>query len=206
MTQQDEIRDPEALRAHLGEPSDLVRRKKLRRLDRHCRRFIALSPFLVLSTADAEGTCDASPRGDAPGFVSVLDDGRLLIPERRGNKLADSLLNILANPRVGLIFLIPGVEESLRVNGRAGLTRDPALLAPLAAQGKAPEAGILVEVEEAFLHCGKALIRARLWDPGARIRRDSLPSLGRMIADQVSGYDSEETEAHVQESYRKRLY
>ncbi|MCG8594741.1 MAG: pyridoxamine 5'-phosphate oxidase family protein [Kiloniellales bacterium] len=206
MTQQDEIRDPEALRAHLGEPSDLVRRKKLRRLDRHCRRFIALSPFLVLSTADAEGTCDASPRGDAPGFVSVLDDGRLLIPERRGNKLADSLLNILANPRVGLIFLIPGVEESLRVNGRAGLTRDPALLAPLAAQGKAPEAGILVEVEEAFLHCGKALIRARLWDPGARIPRDSLPSLGRMIADQVSGYDSEETEAHVQESYRKRLY
>ncbi|MDJ0937741.1 MAG: pyridoxamine 5'-phosphate oxidase family protein [Kiloniellales bacterium] len=202
----DEIRDSEALRAQLGEPSDLVRRKKLRRLDPHCRRFIALSPFLVLSTADAEGACDASPRGDAPGFVSVLDDGRLLIPERRGNKLADSLLNILENPRVGLLFLIPGVDESLRVNGRAGLTREAALLAPLAVKGKAPELGILVEVEEAYLHCGKALIRSRLWDPASRIERDRLPSLGRMIADQVSGYDSEETEAYVQESYRERLY
>ena len=203
---QDEIRDPQALRAHLGEPSDLVKRKKLRRLDAHCRRFIALSPFLVLSTADAEGACDASPRGDAPGFVSVLDDGRLLIPERHGNKLADSLLNILENPRVGLIFLIPGVDETLRVNGHAGLTRDPALLAPLAVRGKAPETGILVAVEEAFLHCGKAMIRSRLWDPESRIERKSLPSLGRMIADQVSGYDSEETEAYVQEGYRERLY
>ena len=203
---QDEIRDPETLRAHLGEPSDLVKRKKLRRLDPHCRRFIALSPFLVLSTADAAGACDASPRGDAPGFVAVLDDGRLLIPERRGNKLADSLLNILENPRVGLIFLIPGVDETLRVNGRAGLTRDPALLAPLAARGKAPETGILVEIEEAFLHCGKAMIRSRLWDPDSRIERESLPSLGRMIADQVSGYDGEETEAYVQEGYRERLY
>ncbi len=203
---QDEIRDPETLRARLGEPSDLVRRKKLRRLDPHCRRFIALSPFLVLSTADAEGACDASPRGDVPGFVSVLDDGRLLIPERRGNKLADSLLNILENPQVGLIFLIPGVEETLRVNGHAGLIREAALLAPLAVQGKVPELAILVEVEEAYLHCGKALIRSRLWDPASRIERDRLPSLGRMIADQVSGYDSEETEAYVQESYRERLY
>ncbi len=203
---QDEIRDPEALRAHIGEPGDLVRRKKLRQLDPHCWRFIGLSPFLVLSTADAEGACDASPRGDAPGFVSVLDDGRLLIPERRGNKLADSLLNILENPRLGLLFLIPGVDETLRVNGSAGLTREAALLAPLAANGKAPELGILVEVEEAYLHCGKALIRAQLWDPASRIERDRLPSLGQMIADQVSGYDSEETEAYVQESYRERLY
>lgn len=203
---QDEIRDSETLRAHLGEPSDLVRRKKIRQLDPHCRRFIALSPFLVLSTADAEGGCDASPRGDAPGFVSVLDDGRLLIPERRGNKLADSLLNILENPRVGLIFLIPGVDETLRVNGRAGLTRQPDLLAPLAVKDKAPELGILVEVEEAYLHCGKAMIRARLWDPASRIERASLPSLGQMIADQVSGCDPDETEAYVQESYRNRLY
>lgn len=203
---QDEIRDPETLRAHLGEPSDLVRRKKLRRLDSHCRRFIALSPFLVLSTGDAEGGCDASPRGDAPGFVSVLDDGRLLIPERRGNKLADSLLNILENPGVGLLFLIPGVDETLRVNGRAGLIREDVLLAPLAVQGKAPELAILVEVEEAYLHCGKALIRSRLWDPASRIERDRLPSLGRMIADQISGCDPDETEAYVQESYRERLY
>ncbi len=158
---QDEIRDPETLRAHLGEPSDLVRRKKLRRLDAHCRRFVELAPFLVLSTADAEGGCDASPRGDAPGFVSVLDDGRLLIPERRGNKLADSLLNIVENPRVGLLFLIPGVDETLRVNGHAGLIREAALLAPLAVQGKVPELAILVEVEEAYLHCGKALIRSQ---------------------------------------------
>ena len=202
----DEIRDSEALRAQLGEPSDLVRRKKLRRLDAHCRRFVELAPFLVLSTADAEGGCDASPRGDAPGFVSVLDNGRLLIPERRGNKLADSLLNVLENPQVGLIFLIPGVEETLRVNGRAGLTREAGLLTPLAVKGKAPEIGILVEVEEAYLHCGKALIRARLWDPESRIARDRLPSLGQMIADQISGCDPDETEVYVQESYRERLY
>ena len=202
----DDIRDAAELRGHLGEPSDLVKRKKLDRLDKHCRHFIALSPFLVLATSDRAGGCDASPRGDAPGFVAVLDDGRLLLPDRRGNRLVDSMLNILENPQVGLVFFIPGFIETLRVNGRAGLVRDPALLEPLTAQGKRPETGILVEVEEAFLHCGKALIRSRLWDPETQVERKTLPSLGRMIADQVSGYDGEETEADVQASYRERLY
>lgn len=202
----DDIRDLGALRAHIGEPADLVRQKKIERLDKHCRHFIATSPFMVLATSDRDGNCDASPRGDAPGFVAVLEDGRLLIPDRRGNKLADSMLNILENPRVGLLFFIPGVTESLRVNGKAYLTRDRALLEPLAAQGKVPDTGILVEVEEAFLHCGKALIRSRLWDPESRIDRKSFPTLGRMIADQVEGLDAEETEDYVQESYRERLY
>ena len=202
----DDIRDLGALRAHLGEPAELVQQKKLARLDKHCRHFIATSPFMVLATSDREGWLDASPRGDAPGFVAVLDEGRLLIPDRRGNKLADSMLNILENPRVGLIFFIPGVIETLRVNGRASLTRDPALLEPLAAQGKVPDTGILVEVEEAFLHCGKALIRSKLWDPENRIDRKSFPTLGRMVADQIGGLDAEETEDYVQESYRERLY
>lgn len=202
----DDIRDVGALRDHIGEPADLVKRKKIARLDKHCCHFIATSPFMVLATSDREGRLDASPRGDAPGFVAVLDDGRLLIPDRRGNKLADSMLNILENPRVGLVFFIPGVTETLRVNGRAGLTRDPALLEPLAAQGKVPDTAILVEVEEAFLHCGKALIRSRLWNPESRIDRKSFPTLGRMIADQVGELDAEETEDYVQESYRERLY
>ena len=202
----DDIRDVGALRAHLGEPADLVKRKKIERLDRHCRRFISTSPFMVLATSDRDGRLDASPRGDAPGFVAVLDEERLLIPDRRGNKLADSMINILENPQVGLIFFIPGVIETLRVNGKAGLTRDSALLDPLAVQGKAPATGILVEVEEAFLHCGKALIRSKLWDPENRIDRKSFPTLGRMVADQIGGLDAEETEGYVQESYRKRLY
>ena len=202
----DDIRDLGALRAHIGEPADLVKQKKLGRLDKHCRHFIATSPFMVLATSDPAGNCDASPRGDAPGFVTVLDDGRLLIPDRRGNKLADSMLNILENPRLGLIFFIPGVTETLRINGKASLTRDRALLEPLTAQGKTPDTGILVEVEEAFLHCGKALIRSRLWDPESRIDRESFPTLGQMIADQIDGLDAEETEDFVQESYRERLY
>ncbi len=197
--------DAAKLRAHLGTPSDLVQRKRLDRLDAHCRRFIALSPFLVLSTSDRSGACDASPRGDAPGFVAVIDDRRLLLPDRRGNKLADSMLNITENPHVGLVFFIPGVLETLRVNGRASLTRDPALLDPLSARGQAPRTGIRVQVQEAYLHCGKALIRSRLWAPESQIDRSALPTLGQMIADQVEDCDGEALDARLRDSYRDRL-
>lgn len=200
------IETASALRGHYGDPSDLAARKALPGLDVHCRNFIAASPFLVLSSAGKDGNCDASPRGDAPGFVAVLDDTTLVIPDRPGNKRVDSLSNILENPRVGLLFFVPGMNETLRVNGRASVTRDADVLAPLAVNGKPPVAGIVVSVETAFLHCGKALIRSRLWDPASRIDRKSFPSLGRMLADQIGNLDGDKAQDWIEEGYRKRLY
>lgn len=179
------------LRALHAAPSDLVKRKCVDRLDRHCRDFIALSPFLVLGTADAEGHADVSPRGDPPGFVKVLDDKTLLIPERPGNNLLDSLSNIVANPEVGLLFLIPGFDETLRVNGTAALVQEPAALAALAVDGKAPKLAIRVTVREVYLHCARSFRRAKLWDPAARVPRERLPSLARMVMDMSAiNYDA----------------
>lgn len=181
------IRDEPALRALLGEPSALVRAKLSDRLNPLTRRFVQLSPFVCLATSDAEGRCDVSPRGDPAGFVRVLDDRTLLIPERPGNKLADSLRNILANPRLGLLFVIPGVGDTFRVNGRATLTTDPALLAPCAVEGKPPRLGILVDVEEAYTQCPKAFLRSGLWDPTRFVDRALLPTGGEIHACQQGG-------------------
>lgn len=201
-----EIADAGALRELVGAVNPLAERKVLDRLDRHCRDFIALSPFLVLASADAEGGADASPRGDGPGFVQVLDDRRLLIPDRRGNNRVDSFINLLASPGVGLIFFVPGIAETLRVNGVARLTHDPALLSPLAVQERAPVLGLIVSVREAFFHCGKALIRSKLWEPETRIERGRFPTLGRIIADQTQAVDAAEADANLEEAYRTRLY
>src|SRR5689334_23365886 len=157
----DLVTSEEALRDLLGHPSELVIKKQLPALDRHCRNYIALSPFMLLGTANAAGDCDVSPRGDAPGFVAVLDDKYIAIPDRPGNRRIDSLRNIVQNGKVGLLFMIPGVEETLRINGRACLTREPALLERLTARGKVPTLAIGVEVEEAFLHCAKAFKRSQ---------------------------------------------
>lgn len=200
------VSDATELRALYGEPSDTVQRKVLPQLDKHCRAIIAASPFLVIGSADGGGNCDVSPRGDAPGFVKVVDDATLLIPDRRGNKRVDTMGNILENPHVALLFFVPGMTETLRVNGRVEITTETALLAPLAVNGKAPQSGLLVRVEEAFLHCGKALIRSKLWDPAQQIERSSLPSLGRMIADQVEGVQTADAEANIEAAYRERLY
>ena len=195
------------LRAYYGEPGALARDKVLRRLDRHCRDFIARSPFLVLGTADARGNQDVSPRGDPPGFVHVLADGRrLAVPDRPGNRRLDSLCNIVANPKVALLFMVPGFDETVRVNGRAVLSRDPALLDELAVRGRPALSAILVEVEEAFFYCAKALIRAALWDPAGRAERRRMPSLGRIVADQIAGVDPDAADAAVEESNRTRLY
>ena len=194
------------LRAFYGEPNTLVQRKVLPKLDRHCRDFIARSPFLVLGTSDAQGNQDVSPRGDPPGFVKVLDDGRIAVPDRPGNRRVDSFVNITQNPRVALLFMVPGFDETVRVNGRAELTRDPVLLELLAVGGKPALAAILVEVEEAFFQCAKALIRSALWNPASRVDRKVMPSLGRIVADQIEGTDPAEAEAGVQRSYRERLY
>lgn len=196
------------LRALLGEPRELVIKKQLPALDRHCRAFIARSPFLLLGTANARGDCDISPRGDAPGSVLVLDDRTLVIADRPGNRRIDSLRNIVQNGGVGLLFMVPGVEETLRVNGRACIVRDADLLARLEARGKAPTLAIVVTVEEAFLHCAKALKRSQLWDATTWPERAALPTLAQMIHDQVPMPDTtvEELDASIEEGYRTRLY
>jgi PPOX class probable FMN-dependent enzyme len=198
--------DASQLRAHYGEVHPLARQKVLDRLDRHCRAFIALSPLAVLATADAEGRVDASPRGDAPGFAQVLDDTTLLLPDRPGNNRVDSYGNVLSHPGVGLLFLVPGLNETLRVNGTARIVTEPALLASAEAQGKPPRAGLLISVQEAFFHCGKALIRAKLWDAGRHVPRGDFPSLGRVVAEQTGACTVEEADQRVEEGYRTRLY
>jgi PPOX class probable FMN-dependent enzyme len=171
------------LRTRFDPPGRLATLKQLDRLDHNCRRFIELSPFFCRATSRTDGLADTSPRGDAPGFVQVLDEGTLLIPDRPGNNRLDSMTNIIHNPNVGLLFFIPGVAETLRINGRARLITRPEALARFEVRGRAPKAAILVEVIEAFLHCSKALIRSRLWQEDAKVDRKTLPSLGRMIAD-----------------------
>jgi hypothetical protein len=196
----DVITDLERLRELYPEPKGRSVEKQLCALDKHCRNFIAHSPFLVMAT---DG--DASPKGDAPGFVQVIDDNTILIPDRRGNNRLDSMQNLLRNPKIGVLFFVPGVNETLRVNGIAEITTDPALLEPLAVQGKVPATGILIHVEEAFLHCAKALIRSRLWAEDARVAPGTIPPGGRMLADQI-GADPETEEAGYQKSLKETLY
>jgi PPOX class probable FMN-dependent enzyme len=184
----DLVTSVDALRAIVGgEPSEVARRKEIPALDAHARAFIARSPFLLLGTADAAGRCDVSPKGDAPGFVRVLDDHHLVIPDRPGNKRLDGMRNILANPHVGVLFLVPGNDFTLRVNGRAAITRDPELLSSLEAQGKVPRVAIGVEVEEVFLHCARSFRRARLWDDTSWPGAGALPSMACMLYDQTGG-------------------
>ncbi len=202
----DTIENPQQLRELYGEPSERAVKKELRRFDRHCRNFIALSPFLVIASSDPSGRCDASPKGDAPGFVQVIDDRTLAIPDRLGNNRTDTLANLLQRPGVGLIFFVPGINETLRVNGRARVTTDPDLLGAMAVNGKVPRSAILIDAEEIYFHCGKALIRSDLWNPDKRVPRGAWPSLGRIIAEQVGGMDPDEAERQTAESYRTRLY
>ena len=174
-----------ALREVLGYPSERAVGKQRPSLDKHCRAFIERSPFLVLGTSDAAGNCDVSPKGDPPGFVHVLDDKHLIIPDRPGNRRLDGLRNILENPHVAMIFFVPGRGETLRVNGRAWIVEDEDLLEPLAVEGKRPKFGIGVEVEEVFLHCPKALMRSCLWDPDRQANDETLPSMSRVIWEQL---------------------
>ena len=195
------------LRARYGERSERAVLKQLDHLDQHCRAFIALSPFLVIGTMGADGLGDVSPRGDAPGFVSVGDERTLVIPDRRGNNRTDTLLNLIDNTGVGLLFLVPGMNETLRVNGTARIVTDEGVLESLVAQGKPPRSALVVEVKEAYLQCAKALIRSRLWADDYRIERKSFPSLGQIITDQIgAGGDGEAADREVQDTYRAKLY
>jgi len=201
------ITSREALYRLYPAPSTRAMQKQLAALDRHCRHFISLSPFLVLATRSESGLADASPRGDAPGFVVVEDEKTLLIPDRPGNNRLDSLQNIIDTPAVGLLFLVPGINETLRVNGTAEIRTDPDLLARLAHQGKLPRAVLKVSVAEVYLHCAKALIRSKLWDEEAKIERSAYPSLGQILADQIEGLgDAAATDASLEKVYRETLY
>ena len=198
------IDDPQRLRALYPAPGERALRKQMAALDRHAQRFVALSPFVVLSTADAQGRQDASPRGGVPGFVHVVDARRLWIPDAPGNHRLDSLGNIVATGRIGLLFLIPGVDETLRVNGRARLCDEADRLAPFAAD---PRVRLVIEVEaeEVYLHCAKALMRSKLWSDAARVERSVLPSMGRMINDQTGIDAPAESQEQMQPRYAKDL-
>jgi uncharacterized protein len=187
-------------------PSERAVKKTQHALDDHMRKFIALSPFVCLGSSSADGA-DVTPRGDQPGFVHVLDDTTLLIPDWPGNNRLDTLMNIEANPQVGLLFLIPGFAESLRVNGVAETSLDPALVERWTVNGKHPRSVLRVSVREAFLHCGKAILRSKLWDESARTDRSALPSYGQMLKDQTQVRDTaEQIQASVEEAYKTRLY
>src|SRR5262245_22732512 len=191
------LTDEAVLRRMLGEPNDVVRGKVVARLTPLTRRYVETSPFVCLATSDARGRCDVSPRGDPAGFVRILDERTLLLPDRPGNRLADSLRNILANPHVGLLFVVPGVVDSFRVNGRATVTDDPALLAPSAVEGRPPRFGILVDVEEAYMQCGKAFLRSQLWAPSRFRSASEYATSGAIHAERIGArfdacaYDTE---------------
>lgn len=201
------ITDPAEIARIGGETMPGAIAKVFPALDEWSRRFIALSPFLCLSTGNDRGGMDVSPRGDAPGFVQVLDDRRLLIPERPGNRRHDSLVNLTSRPGIGLLFFVPGINETLRVNGTARVTDDGALLAASEWRGHVPVLGILVEIEEVFFHCAKALLRSGLWTAESQAGRDAFPRIGDVIKAQMKLHeDAAQIEAAVQESYRRELY
>jgi PPOX class probable FMN-dependent enzyme len=194
-----------SLRALIGEPLPIVCAKVADRLDGLTRQFVTRSPFICIATADADGNCDVSPRGDPPGFVRILDDRTLLVPDRPGNRRADTLTNLLVNPRIGILFMIPGVCDTFRINGRATLTTDAALLAPSIVEDKLPKLGIIVDIEEAYPQCAKAFLRSQLWDPARFVARTELPSFGEMLRERhADGFDAEDYDRARAERYARR--
>ncbi len=194
------------LRALIGEPAELTCTKVSSRLNFMTRLFIERSPFVCIATSDLAGNCDLSPRGDPAGFVRILDDRTLLIPERPGNRLADSLRNILVNPHVGLLFVVPGVTDTFRVNGRAAITVDADLLGSCVVEGKSPLLGILVDVDEAYTQCSKAFLRSHLWDPQRFVDPSTMPTGGQVLrAIQGEQFDAELYDVERAERYSRRV-
>lgn len=201
-----QITSLDALRAIYPEPDASLWKKSVGHLDKHCLAWIARSPFCVVATVGADGLADATPRGDGPGFAVPLDGERLLLPDRPGNNRLDTLRNIVANPVIGLLFFIPGFDDLLRVNGTAEVRDDEDLRARCAVKGRLPATVIVVRVREAFIHCGKAVIRSRLWDPAALQDRKSFPPLGEIFADHVGDPGVAISEDELEALYQKTLY
>lgn len=177
------ITSEQELREIMGYPSEIVNRKTINCIDAHCRKFIELSPFITVATSDAKGNLDVSPKGDPAGFVKILSENELAIPDRPGNRKADTLSNIIQNPNIGLLFLIPGIKETLRVNGEARIVTDEKLLELLSCQGKRPSIAIVVTVKEAFMHCAKCIIRSNLWTNTNDTKERPVPSLAQALVD-----------------------
>ncbi|MFI1680742.1 MSMEG_1061 family FMN-dependent PPOX-type flavoprotein [Streptomyces sp. NPDC020607] len=195
---------PEEVLARLGQPDPVVEEKVKDRIDDFVRHFIAHSPFLTMATADAAGRADCSPRGDYPGFVKVIDERTVALPDRPGNKIADSFRNLAENDGVGLCFFIPGVREVLRLNGSGYVTDEPDVLARMRIEAKRPELAIVVEVAEVYFHCGRALLRSRLWDPASQALAEGMPTIGEMAAAQFGlDVDPKLVEASLEDAYRK---
>ena len=204
---QQRVTSADELQSLIGSPSELVIRKQLAELDHHMQAFIAEAPFLLIGTYGSDGQCDVSPRGDLPSVAKVLDSKTLIIAERPGNRRADSLQNIIETGRVGLLFVIPGLGETLRVNGPACVIRDDEVLAAMSVQGKPPILGIAVEVEECYLQCAKALIRSKLWEPAQPLKTPSLSCFAEILIDQTKVDETVESlDGQIQQSYTERLY
>jgi len=207
------VASEDELRGNYGEPMDIALMKQLGKLDAHCKNFISRSPFLCIGTSAADGKADVSPRGDPPGFVQVLDDNTIFIPDRPGNNRLDTMSNIVANPDVGLLFLIPGFEDALRVNGKATLVKDKKILERCAVNRKVPTMGIMVEINEAYLHCAKAVRRSKLWEAESQQDRKKMPTLAQMILEQVATPEKQPTKEDIKEgdefiedNYKTGLY
>ncbi|MBY0364300.1 MAG: dipeptide ABC transporter ATP-binding protein [Phreatobacter sp.] len=206
MNDQHAIDGRDGLRRIYDQPAEMTTRKILDRLDEHCRRFIALSPFLTIASTSENGT-DCSPRGDEPGFVQVVDDRTLLLPDRRGNNILDTLQNVLTKPEVGLLFLVPGLNETLRVNGKARIVTDPAVLQSMAIKGKIiPSSAMEITVEQVYFHCGRAILRSDLWNAEKKVGREAFPPLGTVLADQIKGVDAETANQRLNVAYTTNLY
>lgn len=201
----------EELRTHYAPPGKVSLQKQRPVLDRNAQDFIALSPFVLIATCNAEGRCDVSPKGDKAGFVSVLDEKHLVIPDRPGNNRLDSLSNLIENPNIGLLFLIPGRGDTLRVNGKAWIIVDDDLLESFAIDGKRPKTVVGVEASEVYLHCPKAFMRSGLWEPDSWASAKKIPSMCEMLWDQLAEKpegvrDVQEYEIAMQERMEKTLY
>ncbi|KAA3451264.1 pyridoxamine 5'-phosphate oxidase [Mesorhizobium sp. SARCC-RB16n] len=188
-------------------PTDGSIRKELKALDGHCRSFIGKSPFVLIGSSDGEGNADVTPKGDKPGFAAILDEKTIAIPDRPGNNRLDTLENILRNPSVRLLFLIPGMNETLRVNGDARITVDATLRERLAVDGKEPQSVIVVAVKSAYMHCAKAFMRSDLWKPDSWYDRATLPTLGQILRDQLALADSAEaTDRWLDDEYKQTMW
>lgn len=201
------IESREELRAHYKPKHDVAVRKEMRRLDAHAKNFLARSPFVMIGSQDRSGNADVTPKGDRPGFVAVIDEFTIAIPDRPGNNRLDTWENLVENPAVGLIFLIPGMDETLRVNGEGRLTADEALRARLAVDGKLPVTVLVVKIRAVYMHCAKAFMRSQLWRPESWPARSEMPTLGQILHDQLALPESGgELDATLAEAYRKTLW
>jgi len=197
----------EELRAIYGEPKIAAANKVIDHIDDHVSALIAHAPFLLMATASRDGRLDVSPKGDPPGFIQVLDTRTLLFPDRPGNNRIDGMQNIVETGRIGLIFLIPGMRETLRINGHAFISIDPDLLAQTAHDGKLPRSVIVIMVEEVFMHCAKAVVRSRIWDPSTFVDRAELPSIGKIMAAHSKGIVDEcQFDLTLEDRIRTELY